>query len=113
MSELEFKDLDPLLHNELRLKIMAAVDALDSADFVYLQALTHATPGNLYIQITNLVKAGYIHLTKHGKGRGSHTVCRITAKGTAALREYQQVLMSYFAQMEQSDKKKKAAEKAV
>ena len=40
---MEFKDLNPLLHNELRLKIMAALDSLDDADFVYLKELTKAT----------------------------------------------------------------------
>lgn len=39
---MDFKDLDPILHNELRLKIMAALDSLDDADFVYLKGLTEA-----------------------------------------------------------------------
>ena len=37
---MEFKDLDPILHNELRLKVMAALDSLADADFVYLKELT-------------------------------------------------------------------------
>ena len=94
---MEFKDLDPLLHNELRLKIMAALDSLDDADFVYLKELTKSTSGNLSVQITNLEEAGYIKVSTTGKGRGSHTVCRITSAGTHALREYQRALMSYFS----------------
>ena len=66
---MEFKYLDPLLHNELRLKIMAALDSLDDADFVYLKGLTGATSG----------------------------VCRITPKGSTALQDYQKALMSYFS----------------
>ena len=89
--------LDPLLHNELRLKIMAALDSLDDADFVYLKGLTGATSGNLSVQLTNLQDAGYIKVSTSGAGRGSHTVCRITPKGSAALQDYQKALMSYFS----------------
>ena len=93
---MEFKDLDPTLHNELRLKIMAALDSLDDADFVYLKSITKATSGNLSVQLTNLQDAGYIRISTSGRGRSSHTVCRITDKGAEALREYQRALMSYF-----------------
>ena len=94
---MEFKDLDPILHNELRLKIMAALDSLDDADFVYLKELTKATSGNLSVQLSNLEEAGYIKVSRNGEGRGSHTVCRITSKGTRALEDYQQALLSYFS----------------
>lgn len=94
---MEFKDLDPLLHNELRLKIMAALDALDDADFVYLKELTKATSGNLSVQLSNLEEAGYIKVSRSGEGRGSHTVCRITSKGSRALQDYQRALSSYFS----------------
>ena len=95
---MEFKDLDPILHNELRLRVMAALDSLDSADFVYLKELTKATSGNLSVQITNLEEAGYIKVSRSGEGRGSHTVAWITAKGTRAMQEYQRALLSYFSQ---------------
>ena len=78
---MEFKDLDPILHNELRLKIMAALDSLDDADFVYLKGLTNA----------------YIKVSRTGEGRGSHTVCRISQKGVRALADYQRALLSYFS----------------
>ncbi|MBR5703124.1 MAG: transcriptional regulator [Bacteroidales bacterium] len=94
---MEFKDLDPILHNELRLKIMAALDSLDDADFVYLKEITKATSGNLSVQLSNLEEAGYIKVARSGEGRGSHTVCRISTKGTRALRDYQRALLSYFS----------------
>lgn len=93
---MDFKDLDPLLHNELRLKIMAALDSLDDADFVYLKSLTRATSGNLSVQLTKLEEAGYIKVSKSGEGRGSHTVCRITSRGIQAMKDYQRTLMQYF-----------------
>lgn len=94
---MEFKDLDPILHNELRLKIMAALDSLDDADFVYLKGLTNATSGNLSVQLTKLEEADYIKVTKSGEGRGSHTVCRITPRGIRAMKDYQRTLMQYFS----------------
>lgn len=97
---MDFKDLDPLLHNELRLKIMAALDSLDDADFVYLKGLTGATSGNLSVQLSNLQEAGYIKVSTSGAGRSSHTVCRITPQGATALEEYQAALMSYFYRKE-------------
>lgn len=94
---MEFKDLDPILHNELRLKVMAALDSLADADFVYLKKLTKATAGNLSVQITKLEEAGYIKVSRSGEGRGSHTICRITTAGIRALKLYQQALHSYFS----------------
>ena len=94
---MEFKDLDPILHNELRLKVMAALDSLADADFVYLKELTKATAGNLSVQISKLEEAGYIKVSRSGEGRGSHTVCRITPAGIRALKLYQQALQSYFS----------------
>ncbi len=94
---MEFKDLDPILHNELRLKIMVVLDSLDDADFVYLKTITKATSGNLSVQLSKLQEAGYIKVSSHGAGRNSHTVCRITDTGAAAFQNYQQVLLSYFA----------------
>ena len=93
---MEFKDLNPLLHNELRLKVMAALDSLEDADFVYLKGLTKATAGNLSVQLTNLEQAGYIKVSRSGEGRGSHTVCRITSEGRKELLDYQRALMDDF-----------------
>ena len=93
---MEFKDLDPLLQSELRLKVMAALDSLDDADFVYLRELTKSTAGNLSVQISKLEEAGYIRVSRSGEGRGSHTICRITPAGSKALLNYQRALMGYF-----------------
>lgn len=93
---MEFQDLNPLLHNELRLKLMVALDTLDDADFVYLKEMTKSSAGNVSVQISKLEEAGYIKVHRSGSGRGSHTICRITPAGTRALKAYQSALMSYF-----------------
>ena len=94
----KFAFIDPLLHNELRLKLMVTLDSLESADFVYLCQVTESTRGNLSVQIKTLQEAGYLAVTKTGVGRLSHTVCCITPKGRDALRQYEESLRTLFSQ---------------
>lgn len=96
MSPFKFPVINPLLHNELRLKIMVTLDSLESAAFVYLCQITDSTRGNLSVQIKMLQEAGYLEVTKTGLGRLSHTVCRITHKGHDALHAYEQGLRRLF-----------------
>ena len=96
MDSFKFPVINPLLHTDLRLKIMVALDSLESADFVYLCRITDSTRGNLSVQIGRLEEVGYIKVSRSGEGRGSHTVCRITSDGSRALWEYQKALMSFF-----------------
>ena len=44
------KELDPLLHSQLRLAVMSILLSVDEADFVYLKEKTGATSGNLSVQ---------------------------------------------------------------
>ena len=98
MNSFKFPVINPLLHNELRLKIMVALDSLESADFVYLCKITDSTRGNLSVQIKTLQDAGYLQVDKSGLGRLSHTVCRITHKGHEALVAYEQGLRRLFSE---------------
>ena len=96
MSTFKFPVINPLLHSDLRLKIMVALDSLESADFMYLCEITDSTRGNLSTQITTLREAGYIEVSKSGLGRFSHTICRITRKGHEALHIYEDGLRRMF-----------------
>ena len=98
MSNFKFPVINPLLHSELRLKIMVALDSLESADFVYLCQITDSTRGNLSVQITTLKEAGYLEVSKSGIGRFSRTVCRITHKGSQALHAYEEGLRRMFSE---------------
>lgn len=110
MSNFKFPVINPLLHSELRLKIMVALDSLESADFMYLCQITDSTRGNLSTQITTLKDAGYINVSKSGLGRISCTVCRITATGREALRAYEDGLRRLFSEQipAQDDSQSKA-----
>ena len=99
MSGFKFSVINPLLHSELRLKVMVALDSLESADFMYLCQITDSTRGNLSSQITTLKEAGYLEVTKSGGlGRFSRTVCCITSRGREALRAYEDGLRRLFTE---------------
>lgn len=89
------KELNPLLHSELRLGIMSILVSVDSADFVYLRTNTAATAGNLSVQIDKLQKAGYITVEKGFNGKMPRTTCRITDAGREAFREYVERIKEY------------------
>ncbi|MBP3289731.1 MAG: transcriptional regulator [Alistipes sp.] len=89
------RELNPLLHSELRLAIMSILISVESADFVYLREQTGATAGNLSVQIDKLQQAGYILVEKGFNGKKPRTTCSITEQGVAAFEEYVDALRSY------------------
>lgn len=90
-----FKELNPLLHSELRLAIMSILLSVESADFVFMREQTKATAGNLSVQLDKLQKAGYISIEKGFKGKMPRTTCAITQQGVEAFEEYVTALRSY------------------
>ncbi|SEF60255.1 Winged helix DNA-binding domain-containing protein [Parabacteroides chinchillae] len=69
-----FKELDPLLHSQLRLAVMSILLSVEEADFVYLKEKTEATAGNLSVQIDKLNEAGYIQVEKSFVGKKARTI---------------------------------------
>jgi DNA-binding MarR family transcriptional regulator len=90
-----FKDLDPLLHSQLRLAIMSLLMTLESAEFTFLKEKTNSTAGNLSVQIDKLSEAGYIAVEKTFKGKKPLTTCKVTPKGIKAFEEYVTSLKQY------------------
>ena len=91
-----FKELDPLLHSQLRLAVMSLLIGVEEADFVFLKEKTGATSGNLSVQIDKLNEAGYIEVEKTFQGKMPRTVCRVTSKGIEAFDAYVKALQTYF-----------------
>ena len=89
------KELNPLLHSELRLAVMSVLLGVESADFVFLRQQTGATAGNLSVQLDKLAKAGYIDVEKTFRGKMPCTLCRITDAGRDAFAEYIEALQTY------------------
>lgn len=90
-----FKELDPLLHSQLRLAIMSLLISVEEADFVYLKEKTGATSGNLSVSLDKLNDSGYIQVRKFIDGKRPKTVCKVTDKGITAFEEYVKALQGY------------------
>ncbi len=89
------KELNPLLHSQLRLAIMSILMNVEEADFVYLREKTESTAGNLSVQLDKLANAGYITVEKGFAGKKPRTVCRVTDIGKDAFAEYVDDLKQY------------------
>lgn len=92
---MEFKELDPILHSQLRLAVMSLLIRLKEAEFTFLKEKTNATAGNLSVQINKLKEAGYIEITKQFNKNYPQTICKITEKGTLAFENYVKALQTY------------------
>lgn len=82
------KELNTLLHSQLRLAIMSILMNVEEADFVFLKEKTESTAGNLSVQLDKLSTAGYITIEKGFVGKKPRTLCRVTAAGKEAFEEY-------------------------
>ncbi|MBL7931960.1 MAG: transcriptional regulator [Bacteroidia bacterium] len=90
-----FKDLDPLLHSQLRLAVVSLLVSVKQAEFTYLKGQTKATAGNLSIQLQKLKDANYIEIEKTFKDNYPQTNCKITKTGIKAFEEYVKNLKQY------------------
>ncbi|MBS1635513.1 MAG: transcriptional regulator [Bacteroidetes bacterium] len=90
-----FKDLDVILHSQLRLAVVSLLISVKEAEFTYLKEQTKATAGNLSVQLQKLKEAGYIDIEKKFKDNYPQTMCRITPKGIRAFEEYVENLKAY------------------
>lgn len=90
-----FKDLDPILHSQLRLAVMSLLISVKEAEFTFLKEKTNATAGNLSVQIQKLKEAGYIEVQKQFKDNYPQTICKITDNGINAFEKYVKALQGY------------------
>ncbi|MEJ7737674.1 MAG: transcriptional regulator [Chitinophagaceae bacterium] len=92
-----FKELDPILHSQLRLAIISLLISVKEAEFTFLKEKTNSTAGNLSVQINKLKEVGYIDVVKQFKDNYPLTTCKITPKGVDAFDEYVRNLQSYLS----------------
>ena len=86
------KELDPLLHSQLRLAIVSILMSVDEADFVYIRNKTDSTAGNLSVQLEKLSAAEYISTKRIIDGKKTRTLCSMTDKGRNAFENYVKAL---------------------
>jgi len=92
---MDFKELDPILHSQLRLAVVSLLISVKEAEFTFIREKTNATAGNLSVQINKLKEAGYLEVTKQFKDNYPQTVCKITVAGISAFENYVKNLQSY------------------
>lgn len=90
-----FKDLDPILHSQVRLAIMSILIGVKQAEFSFLLENINTTKGNLSFQLTKLKEAEYIEIIKSFKGNYPLTTCMITNKGIDAYETYVNAITDY------------------
>jgi len=90
-----FKELDPILHSQLRLAIVSLLMGTEVAEFTFIREQTDATAGNLSIQITKLKEAGYIEVVKKFRNNYPQTLCSLTPLGKEKFAEYVSSLKDY------------------
>jgi DNA-binding transcriptional ArsR family regulator len=89
------KELDPLLHSQLRLAIVSLLIGVKEAEFTFLKEKTGATAGNLSVQIQKLKEAGYIEVEKRFRDNYPQTICRISQEGISAFEKYVAAMQAY------------------
>ncbi len=92
---MDFKQLDPVLHSQLRLSIMSILMHVKQEEFTLIKEKTRATAGNLSVQLHKLKTVGYVDIVKQFKENYPQTICRITRKGTEAFDNYFRAIQSY------------------
>lgn len=90
-----FKELDPILHSQLRLAVISLLISVKEAEFTFLKEKTNATAGNLSVQINKLKEAGYIEVIKQFNNNYPQTICKITKNGVDAFELYVKALQTY------------------
>ena len=96
-------ELNDVIHQPLRLRIMAALNALPPAvglEFSRLKKLTGATDGNLGAHIETLAKAGYVAVNKAFVGKKPQTTVTATPAGRAAFARHVATLKEIIATSE-------------
>jgi len=90
-----FKELNPILHSQLRLAIISFLVANGKSDFTEIKDITQATAGNISVQLKKLESASYITITKGFLNNYQHTSIEITPQGINAFEEYVESIKQY------------------
>lgn len=84
----DLAELDPMIHERIRLGIVSALAVNDRLSFNELKRLLNTTDGNLSVHARKLEEAGYLGCDKYFDGRVPKTEFRLTATGRKSLQRY-------------------------
>jgi DNA-binding MarR family transcriptional regulator len=95
MTAEKFEPLDPVIHSQVRLAVLAILISVKQADFSYIKKATDTTDGNLSTHLAKLEEVGYIRVRKSFRDRKPLTTCSLMEKGRAAFARYLKALETY------------------
>ncbi len=85
-------EIDKLVHEPARLKIMAQLYVVEKADFLFIMRQTGMTQGNVSGHLSKLENANYIKVKKGYVGKRPQTMLSLTEKGRGAFIHYIHVM---------------------
>ena len=88
VAEQALPELDPLVHERMRLGILSALAVNRSLSFNELKRLLNTTDGNLSVHARKLEEAHYVECSKFFEGRMPKTEYKLTGSGRKALEQY-------------------------
>jgi len=97
-DERRVPEVDGLLHEPARLRILALLSVVDRADFMYLLRTTGLSRGNLSVQLGKLEEAGIVGLERELVGARPRTTYFLEEYGLERLREYKRIISNLVEQ---------------
>lgn len=94
-------DLDPVVHDRVRLSILSALAARDSIAYGELRHLLELTDGNLATHLRTLEERKFIRVRKKIEDRKSKSIYQLTASGRNAFRRHLDQLASLLPDREE------------
>ncbi|MFW9965987.1 MAG: winged helix-turn-helix domain-containing protein [Candidatus Thorarchaeota archaeon] len=92
-------EIDRVIHEPSRLKIMAQLYVVESADYTFLMKQLGFTWGNLSSHLARLEKAGYVLVEKEFVDKKPRTTLSLTESGRKAFREYRKTIKSVIEEL--------------
>jgi len=89
-------EIDRVIHEPSRLRIMAQLYVVDAADFIFLMTQLGMTWGNLSSHMSKLEDAEYIEVQKEFLNKKPRTILKLTQKGRKAFMEYRKAMDQVF-----------------
>lgn len=96
------RNLDELVHQRVRLGVLAVLAEAEKADFVHLREVLGVTDGNLSRHLSVLEEAGYVSISKTAEGKRPRTWVVATREGRAAFEQHLRSLRKMMNQVGES-----------
>lgn len=81
-------EIDKIIHEPARLKIIAQLYVVENADFLFLMRQTGLSQGNVSGHLSKLEDAAYVQIEKGYLGKRPQTIISLTKKGREMFKKY-------------------------